>query len=157
MTGLYCALFALCSRSSAHIHCFRAQWNGDNEREGRRAQFLRGQKTQQNRQQQSHKCARVRSTSWADTTTLFSDARWLYPNFMTRLGLCDSRFAWFRVNYCAHPSDSGQANTNLYPDSRIPRVTHPNCQVCPWCKKSWDRAGQDSQNHQWQFVRIVTP
>ena len=55
-----------------HIHCFHEQWNGDNER----TQFLRGQ----------HNLAqmlrlRERSTSWADTMTLFSSAA---PQFRRR-------------------------------------------------------------------------
>ena len=38
---------------------------------------------------------------------------------MNRLGICDSRFAWIRVQICAIPSYCGQENANLHHESMI--------------------------------------
>ena len=44
---------------------------------------------------------------------------------LTRLGICDSRFAWIRVQICVFLPTVGGEGAKLHPDSRKPRVTNP--------------------------------
>ena len=55
--------------------------------------------------------------------------------FMRRLGICDSRFVWIRVQICIFLPTVGGESANLHPDSRKPIVTNTKSDR-QW-RKSW--------------------